>query len=367
MRTRATTARARRRSRRPDPSSTATVAAAPASRPRACGAAAACFASRTTRCPARALRPPEIASRRRPRSLPWRRQSLRRPRRCSCRCASSPSTLPRRRRRRPWISPRRSTTPLPPPRRTISSRSSRRRRTSRSSSPSRPRTGSTRTRFASTWPRRRRRPRHLRCCRGSKRRRRATESSGPRLRDLGRGRHGRGGPAAEPEGLGSARDSTLESRARPAFRRPSAFRRSLRCPPRASRSRRCPASRRSSSSHRTSGRSARKPMEPASGARPPLVGGPLQRRLPARVRRLTDQQIAREVDFVEGRLGIERGGAVLDLGCGTGRHAIELARRGYEVVGFDLSLAMLAQSEQTRAQDREGENSSTSCRATCAR
>jgi len=68
--------------------------------------------------------------------------------------------------------------------------------------------------------------------------------------------------------------------------------------------------------------------------------------------KLTDEQIAREVDFIEDSLGIERGGAVLDLACGTGRHAIELARRGYEVVGFDLSLAMLARAGD-EAQERD--------------
>ncbi|MGD0528958.1 MAG: methyltransferase domain-containing protein [Polyangiaceae bacterium] len=68
--------------------------------------------------------------------------------------------------------------------------------------------------------------------------------------------------------------------------------------------------------------------------------------------KLTDEQIAREVDFVEDSLGIERGGAVLDLACGTGRHTIELARRGYEVVGFDLSLAMLARAGED-AQDHD--------------
>jgi SAM-dependent methyltransferase len=68
--------------------------------------------------------------------------------------------------------------------------------------------------------------------------------------------------------------------------------------------------------------------------------------------KLTDEQIAREVDFVEDSLGIERGGTVLDLACGTGRHAVELSRRGYEVVGFDLSLAMLARAGD-EAQDRD--------------
>jgi SAM-dependent methyltransferase len=67
--------------------------------------------------------------------------------------------------------------------------------------------------------------------------------------------------------------------------------------------------------------------------------------------RITDQQLAREVDFIEVSLGIERGGTLLDLACGTGRHAVELARRGYRVVGFDLSLAMLARASD-EAQER---------------
>jgi SAM-dependent methyltransferase len=62
------------------------------------------------------------------------------------------------------------------------------------------------------------------------------------------------------------------------------------------------------------------------------------------VEKTTDEQIAREVDFIEGSLSVERGGALLDLACGTGRHAIELGARGYGVVGFDLSLAMLARA-----------------------
>lgn len=68
--------------------------------------------------------------------------------------------------------------------------------------------------------------------------------------------------------------------------------------------------------------------------------------------RVTDDQIAREVHFIEESLGVERGGALLDLACGTGRHAVQLARRGYEVVGFDLSLAMLARAGED-AQERD--------------
>ena len=45
-----------------------------------------------------------------------------------------------------------------------------------------------------------------------------------------------------------------------------------------------------------------------------------------------------EATFVEG-LGVR---SVLDAGCGTGRVAIELARRGLEVVGLDADPGMLA-------------------------
>jgi SAM-dependent methyltransferase len=37
---------------------------------------------------------------------------------------------------------------------------------------------------------------------------------------------------------------------------------------------------------------------------------------------------------------------VLDAGCGTGRVAIELARRGVKVVGIDLDLAMLREAQR---------------------
>ncbi len=48
-----------------------------------------------------------------------------------------------------------------------------------------------------------------------------------------------------------------------------------------------------------------------------------------------------EVDFIESEINHDRTTRILDLGCGTGRHAIELARRGYTVVGVDLSESML--------------------------
>ena len=57
-----------------------------------------------------------------------------------------------------------------------------------------------------------------------------------------------------------------------------------------------------------------------------------------------------EVDFVERELGADRSQRILDIGCGTGRHAIELARRGYQVTGFDLSEAQLRLAREKAAQ-----------------
>ncbi len=52
----------------------------------------------------------------------------------------------------------------------------------------------------------------------------------------------------------------------------------------------------------------------------------------------------REVDFLLEEFSLRPGDRILDVGCGTGRHAIELARRGYAVTGIDLSSEMLARA-----------------------
>jgi SAM-dependent methyltransferase len=49
-----------------------------------------------------------------------------------------------------------------------------------------------------------------------------------------------------------------------------------------------------------------------------------------------------EVDFVQRQLELTSGAHVLDIPCGHGRHAIELARRGYRVTGIDISTDALA-------------------------
>lgn len=44
-----------------------------------------------------------------------------------------------------------------------------------------------------------------------------------------------------------------------------------------------------------------------------------------------------EVDFLVDALDLSAGQTVIDVGCGPGRHAIELARRGINVIGLDIS------------------------------
>ena len=53
------------------------------------------------------------------------------------------------------------------------------------------------------------------------------------------------------------------------------------------------------------------------------------------------RQTRREANFIVDRLGLEPGARVLDLACGTGRHTIQLAKKGYDMVGLDFSMVML--------------------------
>jgi len=56
----------------------------------------------------------------------------------------------------------------------------------------------------------------------------------------------------------------------------------------------------------------------------------------------TGPQVSREADFILGSFGLSPGAVVLDLGCGQGEYAVEIGRRGYSVVGYDLSVFQLA-------------------------
>jgi SAM-dependent methyltransferase len=57
-------------------------------------------------------------------------------------------------------------------------------------------------------------------------------------------------------------------------------------------------------------------------------------------------QVSKQVDFIEQSLNVPKGGTILDVGCGLGLHSVELTRRGYLVVGLDLSLAMITRAAE---------------------
>lgn len=65
------------------------------------------------------------------------------------------------------------------------------------------------------------------------------------------------------------------------------------------------------------------------------------------------QRTLGEVDFIEKEINYDKRSRILDVGCGTGRHSIELARRGYgNIVGVDLSGSMIERAKQLADNER---------------
>lgn len=53
-----------------------------------------------------------------------------------------------------------------------------------------------------------------------------------------------------------------------------------------------------------------------------------------------------ECDFIEKEINYSKSVKIIDIGCGTGRHSIELSKRGYSVTGIDLSKSQLEHAKQ---------------------
>lgn len=113
----------------------------------------------------------------------------------------------------------------------------------------------------------------------------------------------------------------------------------------------------------------RRPPKPPAKSAPPRIQAKSQLPQPPATRRrpwwehlfgddfarayrpLTESQVRAQADFIEKSFGLSPGAVILDLCCGQGQQAVELASRGYSVVGYDLSvyqLALAAENAQAR-------------------
>jgi len=61
-----------------------------------------------------------------------------------------------------------------------------------------------------------------------------------------------------------------------------------------------------------------------------------------------------ECDFIEQEISFNKSVKILDIGCGTGRHSIELSKRGYQVTGIDLSDSQLVRAREKA--EKQGQN-----------
>lgn len=59
-----------------------------------------------------------------------------------------------------------------------------------------------------------------------------------------------------------------------------------------------------------------------------------------------------ECNFIEKEINFNKNLKILDIGCGTGRHSIELAKRGYKVTGVDLSEAQIKRAKQHASEEK---------------
>lgn len=64
-----------------------------------------------------------------------------------------------------------------------------------------------------------------------------------------------------------------------------------------------------------------------------------------------EAEAERLIDLVEREVDPAPDAHILDVGCGRGRHARILARRGYDVTGIDLSASSIVEAREWAAQD----------------
>jgi len=58
-----------------------------------------------------------------------------------------------------------------------------------------------------------------------------------------------------------------------------------------------------------------------------------------------------ECDFIEKEIDHNKALKIIDIGCGTGRHSLELSKRGYGITGIDLSESLLEKAREKAKQN----------------
>ncbi len=67
---------------------------------------------------------------------------------------------------------------------------------------------------------------------------------------------------------------------------------------------------------------------------------------------VTPEWTTQEVDFLISALNVHPGATLLDVPCGFGRHTVELARRGFQMTGIDISAEFLQTLQQQIDRER---------------
>jgi len=62
---------------------------------------------------------------------------------------------------------------------------------------------------------------------------------------------------------------------------------------------------------------------------------------------VTPEQTKAEADFIQKQLQLDAGAKILDVPCGNGRIAIELAARGFDLTGVDIAAEFIAEAMTT--------------------
>lgn len=75
---------------------------------------------------------------------------------------------------------------------------------------------------------------------------------------------------------------------------------------------------------------------------------------------------ALEIDSLEKILQMKEGAAILNMGCGRGRHSIELSIRGYNLTGLDISERLISLAEEEYRNISSSNNRRDKLTGTCS-